>query len=33
MAALTELMVVAATLDRAKEFSRMEARGFDLLTL
>ena len=27
MAALTELMV-AATLDRAKEFSRMEARGF-----
>ena len=28
MAALTELMVVAATLDRAKEFSRMEARGF-----
>jgi len=28
MAALTELMVVAATLDRAKEFSRLEARGF-----
>jgi threonine dehydrogenase-like Zn-dependent dehydrogenase len=28
MAVLTELFVVAATLDRAKEFSRMEARGF-----
>ncbi len=28
LAALTELFVVAATLDRAKEFSRIEARGF-----
>lgn len=28
LAALTELFVVASTLDRAKEFSRIEARGF-----
>jgi L-iditol 2-dehydrogenase len=28
IAVLTELFVVAATLDRAKEFSRLEARGF-----
>jgi threonine dehydrogenase-like Zn-dependent dehydrogenase len=28
IAVLTELMVVTATLDRAKEFSRLEARGF-----
>jgi len=28
LAALTELFVVTATLDRAKEFSRLEARGF-----
>lgn len=28
LVALTEIFVVAATLDRAKEFSRIEARGF-----
>lgn len=28
LAALTELVVVTATLDRAKEFSRIESRGF-----
>ena len=29
LAVLTELFVVAGTLDRAKEFSRLEARGFN----